>query len=85
MHKYDFALVLAGDLRLTDEVADALYAAGCDDGTPGESCGRFVIDFTREAESLEKAIATAIANVRQAGYEVEHVEIEAAAVSESAT
>lgn len=84
MHKYEFSVILRDAIELTDEVADALFAAGCNDGTPGTFGGRFVIDFSREAKSLEKAIATAIADVRRAGYEVEHVEIEAGAVSQSA-
>ena len=35
MHKYDFTLILTESLELTDDLADALFAAGCDDGTPG--------------------------------------------------
>ena len=33
MNKYDFALILGESLELTDDIADALFAAGCDDGT----------------------------------------------------
>lgn len=77
MKKYDFTLVLAGDLELTDDLADALFSAGCDDGTPGTHCGEFVIDFHREAESLEDAIRSAISHVRSAGQTVSRVEIEA--------
>jgi hypothetical protein len=80
MHKYDFTLILAEFLDLTDDLADTLFAAGCDDGTPGTCNGVFSIDFHREATSLEEAIRSAIADVRTAGYEVTRVEIDAEAV-----
>ena len=80
MRKYEFTLILKGSLELTDEIADALFEARCDDGTPGTCNGVFSIDFHREANSLEEAIRSAIANVKSAGYDVERVEIEAEAV-----
>jgi hypothetical protein len=80
MKKYQFRLILKGSLELTEEIADDLFEAGCDDGTPGTCNGVFSIDFHRGANSLEAAINSAIANVRTAGYEVERVEIEAGAM-----
>jgi hypothetical protein len=80
MHKYDFTLILAASLELTEDLADALFAAGCDDGTPGTYNGVFAIDFHREARSLEEAIRSAIEDVRTAGYDVARVEMEAKAV-----
>ena len=79
MTKYVFTLILKGSLDLSEEIADELFAAGCDDGTPGTCEGVFSIDFHRKADSLEEAIRSAIANVKAAGYEVERVEIEAEA------
>ena len=80
MSKYDFTLILTESPELTDDLADALFAAGCDDGTPGTCNGAFSIDFHREAVSLEEAIRSAIADVKTVGYEVTRVEIEAEAV-----
>lgn len=80
MHKYEFTLILAEALELTEELADALFAAGCDDGTPGTCHGVFSIDFHREAMSLEDAIRSAIEDVKTAGHEVTRVEIAAEAV-----
>jgi hypothetical protein len=80
MHKYDFTLILTASLELTEELADALFAAGCDDGTPGTCNEVFFIDFHREAPSLEEAIRSAIEDVRTAGYDVARVEMEAEAV-----
>ncbi len=81
MKKYDFTLILSGALELTEDIANVLFEAGCDDGTPGTSDGIFMIDFHRESDSLEEAIQSAIANVKSAGQRVERVEIEAEALA----
>ena len=84
MNKYEFSLILKGSPELTEEIADKLFQAGCDDGTPG-TCNRvFSIDFRREADSLEAAINSAIKNVKAAGYDVERVQIEAEAMPQPA-
>jgi len=80
MTKYEFTLILKGPLELTEDIADQLFEAGCDDGTPGTCEGVFSIDFHREAESLEQAIRSAVGNVKAAGYGVERVEIAAEAI-----
>ena len=80
MTKYEFTLILSGPLELTEDLADSLFEAGCDDATPGTCNGVFSIDFHREADSLEAAICSAIANVESAGYRVARVEMEAEAV-----
>lgn len=74
---YDFTLILGGSPELDDKLADKLFSAGCDDGTPS-ACERVVsIDFSREASDLESAIRSAIANVTSAGCVVDRVEIAA--------
>ena len=83
MTKYEFTLILEGALELTEDIADKLFEAGCDDGTPGTCASVFSIYFHREANSLEEAIRSAIANVKSAGYEVERVEIEAEAMPQA--
>lgn len=82
--KYAFTTILKGSLELTEDITEALFEAGCDDGTPGVCNGIFSIDFHREASSLEDAIRSAILNVKLAGYVVDHVEIEAEAVAQLA-
>lgn len=84
MTTYEFTLVLQGSPELTEEVAEQLFEAGCDDGSPGACEGVFSIDFHRADQSLEAAIASAILNVKAAGFEVERVEIRAAALPASA-
>lgn len=79
MKEYEFTVILAGAPELTEDLADRLFAAGCDDGSPG-SCEQVVsIDFHRDAQSLEEAIRSAIADVRAAGCTVAKVEIAAGA------
>lgn len=79
MNTYDFTLVLSGPTELTDDLADSLFAAGCDDATPSSSEGVVSLDFGRESSDLESAIRSAIANVSSAGYVVSRVEIDAEA------
>jgi hypothetical protein len=76
MPAYDFSLIVAGNSEFTDEDADALFEAGCDDGTPGSLCGVASVTFKRAADSLLEAIRSAIRDVRKAGFEVSRVEIE---------
>ena len=77
MTTYDFTVVLGGQGELTPELADRLFAAGCDDGTPSQRAGIVHVGFSREAANLESAIRSAIADVASAGCVVARVEIEA--------
>ena len=56
MKTYDFEVILAAGTDMSEELADQLFEAGCDDGTPGLRCGVPVIGFSREANCLESAI-----------------------------
>ena len=73
---YGFSLVLNVP-TISPEECDALYEAGCDDGTIVTRNKVTFIAFDREAQSLEKAIRSATANVRAAGFEVKRVEMPA--------
>lgn len=77
MKTYEFDLILRNLPEVTDADADALFAAGCDDGTPASSEGTAWIHFDREASSLEDAIRSAVAQVRSAGFEICRVEMDA--------
>jgi hypothetical protein len=77
MRVYDFTLVLSPGTELTEKLGNALFEAGCDDGSPGSCEGVVSIDFHREAESLEAAIRSAIADVQKVGCTVAKAEIEA--------
>ena len=83
MMTYDFTVVLKDSPELTEELADKLFAAGCDDGTPGMCSGLTTIDFHREGASLEDAIRSAVADVSSAGCIAARVEIDAQALAAS--
>jgi hypothetical protein len=73
---YGFSVVLTVP-ALSAKECDALYEAGCDDGTIVTRNQVTFIAFDRKADSLEQAIRSATANVRAAGLEVERVEMPA--------
>jgi hypothetical protein len=73
---YGFSVVLTTP-ALSNEECEALYEAGCDDGTIVTRNKVTFIAFDRKADSLEQAIRSATANVRAAGLEVERVEMPA--------
>ena len=74
---YAFDVVLKGVSEVTDDQADRLFAAGCDDGTPAVCAGTAWIHFDREAASLEEAIRSAVMQVQAAGLVVSKVELDA--------
>jgi hypothetical protein len=73
--EHEFTVILAGISEITDDAANALYEAGCDDGSPGSCDGVVSVDFHRDAPTLESAIQSAVADIRKAGFQVERVEI----------
>jgi hypothetical protein len=73
--KYEFSLVLAAP-DVSDEEADKLYEAGCDDGSILSRGDVTVVQFDREAPTLDEALASAIRDVESAGFQVDRVEIE---------
>jgi hypothetical protein len=77
MKTYCFDIVLQGVREIADDQADALFSAGCDDGTPASCNGIAWVHFDREAHSLEEAIGSACTQVRAAGFTVAKVEMDA--------
>jgi hypothetical protein len=75
MKSYDFKMILAGISDVTDDQGDALFEAGCDDGTLVSRDGAVFVRFSRESNSLEQAINSAAADVQRAGFQVDHVEV----------
>ena len=73
---YRFTVVLGGLREISDDLAEALFEAGCDDGSPWSSEGVAAVAFDREAESFEHAVRSAIADVQKAGCRVAWVKIE---------
>jgi hypothetical protein len=72
---FEFRLILK-PIEMTEALGNALYEAGCDDGTLGISNGEPFVLFHREACDLESAIRSAVADVQKAGCVVDCVKIE---------
>ena len=77
MKTYEFNVVLKDTTDVTDDQADALFAAGCEDGTPASSNGIAWVHFDRQAPSLEEAIRSAVGQIQAAGFATARVEIDA--------
>jgi hypothetical protein len=77
MKVHAFDVVLKDTSEITEIQADALFAAGCDDGTPVSRDGMAWGHFDREAASLEAAIRSAVEQVQTAGLSVDKVELDA--------
>jgi len=73
---YGFSVILNVP-TLSAAECEALYEAGCDDGTIVTRNEVTFIAFDRKAESLEQAIRSASADVRSAGFDVKRVEMPA--------
>ena len=71
---FDFTLILGGVDVLDDNLAEKLFAAGCDDCTPSSSQGVVRIAFTREAYDIDDALQTAISQVESTGVKVRVIE-----------
>jgi hypothetical protein len=75
MAMYDFNLVL-DQVEIDETAADTLYGH-CKDGTLITAAGVTYMDFDRQANSLDEAVHSAIADINAAGFRVARVEIEA--------
>jgi len=80
MKVHEFTLVLTAEPN--EDEADKMYAI-INDGTLSTVAGVPQIHFHRQASSLEEAIRSAIADVRDAGFDVDRVEMEPKAVLQS--
>ncbi len=76
MRRYDFTLVLAQGTDLTDQLVENLYEAACDDGSPSSRARVVMVPLHREAESLEQAIRSGLADMQKAACHAPRVEIE---------
>lgn len=72
MSNHEFTLIL--DREPDDSGFDALFEAGCDDGVVEIQAGVSMMHFDREANSLARALVTAIRDVERAGFRVEGVQ-----------
>jgi len=78
---YEFVVTLAKGTEHSDTLVEALYEAGCDDGSVWSCAGVVQIGFSRRADSLEAAIRSAVTDVQKAGCTVARLEMEPAALA----
>lgn len=76
MNTYEFDVILQGIAEVTDDQADALFEAGCDDGTPVSCDGLAWIHFDRQSPSLEEAVRLAVSQIRNVGLAIAKVELD---------
>jgi len=70
MKTHEFTIIESGLDHEADDFADLLFEAGCDDATVSFQQGAIILDFVREARSLDRAIRSAVADVERAGASV---------------
>ena len=63
MTNHSFTLIVNGGDLHDAAIADALYEAGCDDALIGTADGIQYLDFDREADALEDAVLSAVADI----------------------
>ncbi|PJG51398.1 hypothetical protein CVM73_30980 [Bradyrhizobium forestalis] len=74
MKTFEFSIIASGLNPEAEDFADRFFKAGCDDATISFQKGHIIVDFARDAESISKAIASALKNVEAAGASVDRVE-----------
>jgi len=67
MALYSFILALSGVTNQTKGLEDALHESGCDDALLCVYGKSVCVEFDREANSLNEAIASAIKDIKSAG------------------
>jgi len=74
MKTYEFSIIASGLDPSADDFEARFYDAGCDDATVSFQKGHIIVDFAREAASIDVAIMSAIDAVRTTGATVDRVE-----------
>ena len=71
--KYSFTLILSSDTEFTDGLIERVFLEVGDDTLFGMCDGVAHIDFEREAESFDEAVASAVADVEKIGLRIDKV------------
>lgn len=74
MKTFEFSIIASGLNPSADDFESRFYNAGCDDATISFQKGHIIVDFEREAESIDAAISSAVEAVISAGAKVDRVE-----------
>jgi predicted DNA-binding transcriptional regulator AlpA len=74
MKEFEFCIIASGLDPESEDFEQRFYDAGCDDATVSFQKGCIIVDFTREARSIDEAIVSAMKAVEAAGARVERIE-----------
>ena len=74
MKTFEFSIIASGLDPEAEGFADRFFEAGCDDATISFHKGHIILDFARNAASIDVAIASAVDCVKNAGAHVDRVE-----------
>jgi hypothetical protein len=73
MKEFEFCIIASGLDPESEDFEQRFYDAGCDDATISFQKGCIIVDFTREAGSIDEAIVSAMKAVETAGARVERI------------
>ena len=74
MTSHTFTLIVDGPDLQADALVDEVFEAGCHDALVGRADGIQFVDFDREADTLQAAVQTAVAELESiVGIAVTHV------------
>jgi hypothetical protein len=74
MKKYEFSIIASGLDPKADDFEILFFNAGCNDATVSFQKGHIIVDFAREADSIDDAISSAVACMKKAGAQVDRIE-----------
>jgi predicted DNA-binding transcriptional regulator AlpA len=74
MKTHRFTLILGDVAELSDQLANAVFEAGCDDAVLGSRKGVVFLSFDREGRNLLDAIRSALHDIKKTGFEVSRIE-----------
>ncbi|MHA1548547.1 MAG: hypothetical protein ACTSYE_06405 [Alphaproteobacteria bacterium] len=74
MTTFEFSIIASGLDPQADDFEARFYDAGCDDALVSFQKGHIIVDFARAAETIDDAIASAVAGVVAAGAHCDRIE-----------
>lgn len=74
MKTHEFTIIASGLDPEAEDFEDRFFDAGCDDATLSFQKGVIIVEFSREAVSFSKAVASAYEDVLRAGAHIERLE-----------
>ena len=74
MTTFEFTIIATGLDPAAEDFESRFYDGACHDASVSFQKGHILLDFAREAETLEQAVASAVLDAQEAGAIVERVE-----------